>query len=185
MRRLLLAAAVLAMSTATGKAADPLQSGPQPGEALPGPFHTFNVTGDNAGERACLFCKHGDNPVVMIFAHDLTPALAALIKNIDAAIEKHAAAELGSFVVFCSDDATLKNRLENQAKKDALKHVVLCIDDKMGPKEYKLARDAEVTVIQYVKATVKANRAYRKGEFDANECAKVLADLPKIVVPSR
>jgi hypothetical protein len=34
-------------------AAETLKSGPQPGDMLPGPFHPLNVTGANAGQKAC------------------------------------------------------------------------------------------------------------------------------------
>jgi hypothetical protein len=34
-------------------AAEALKSGPQPGSMLPGPFHPLNVTGANAGNKAC------------------------------------------------------------------------------------------------------------------------------------
>ena len=34
-------------------AAETLKSGPQPGDMVPGPFHPLNVTGDNAGQKAC------------------------------------------------------------------------------------------------------------------------------------
>lgn len=34
-------------------AADALQSGPQPGDNVPGPFNPLNVTGDDAGTKQC------------------------------------------------------------------------------------------------------------------------------------
>jgi hypothetical protein len=34
-------------------AAEALQSGPQPGDKVPGPFNPLNVTGDSAGKKAC------------------------------------------------------------------------------------------------------------------------------------
>ena len=34
-------------------AADTLQSGPQPGDNVPGPFNPLNVTGDDAGSKQC------------------------------------------------------------------------------------------------------------------------------------
>ena len=45
-----------------------LKSGPQVGEDVPGPFHPLNVNGEDAGKKACLYCKAGDSPVVAIFA---------------------------------------------------------------------------------------------------------------------
>jgi hypothetical protein len=34
-------------------AAEALQSGPQEGERVPGPFNPLNLTGDSAGKKAC------------------------------------------------------------------------------------------------------------------------------------
>jgi hypothetical protein len=34
-------------------AAETLQSGPQPGERIPGPFSPLNVTGEDAGQKRC------------------------------------------------------------------------------------------------------------------------------------
>jgi len=36
-------------------AGGPLKSGPQAGQEVPGPFHPLNVTGSNAGKKACLY----------------------------------------------------------------------------------------------------------------------------------
>jgi hypothetical protein len=35
-------------------AADALESGPQVGTTIPGPFNPLNVTGEDAGEKRCL-----------------------------------------------------------------------------------------------------------------------------------
>ncbi len=32
---------------------EPLKSGPQVGQTIPGPFNPLNVTGPSAGEKAC------------------------------------------------------------------------------------------------------------------------------------
>jgi hypothetical protein len=47
--------ASLAMALLAGGviAAEELKSGPQPGNAIPGPFHPLNVTGSAAGQKAC------------------------------------------------------------------------------------------------------------------------------------
>ena len=51
-------------------AADELKSGPKPGEAIPGPLQSFNVTGDRADKFHCLVCKYGLGPAVLIFARE-------------------------------------------------------------------------------------------------------------------
>src|SRR5881227_3574066 len=60
---------------ASALAGENLKSGPQVGEKVPGPFEPLNLTGDKAGEKACLFCKNGSHPVAMIFARDISEPL--------------------------------------------------------------------------------------------------------------
>src|SRR5439155_7467510 len=97
-------------------AAADLKSGPQPGDKVPGPFEPLNVTGEDAGRKQCLYCKHGDNPVVAIFARTADDAnLHKLIAALDAVTDKNQKAEMGSFVVYLSDDAKLADKLKQQA----------------------------------------------------------------------
>jgi len=169
----------IALSVLMG--AEPVKSGPQVGSELPGPFHPFHINGDNAGEKACLYCRYGGDPVAMIFARRLTPEVATLIKQLEAATVKHKAADLGCCVIFCSDDSGLKASLEKLAKKQELKNVILAIDSAPGPLEYSIAKDAEVTALLYVEHLVKANHSYRKGELNDKTASAIIADLPKIL----
>jgi hypothetical protein len=47
------ASVALALLVGSVMAADAFQSGPQVGSNVPGPFHPLNVTGANAGQKAC------------------------------------------------------------------------------------------------------------------------------------
>ena len=67
------------------------------------------------------------------------------------------------------------------AQKRNFKHVVLSIDAPAGPEGFKVAADADLTVVLYKEHDVKANHAFRKGELTAAACAKIIADLPKIL----
>src|SRR5438309_6255847 len=115
MKKLAIAAALFAVcALALGgvMAADSLKSGPQKGETVPGPFHPLNVTGPDAGQKQCLYCKNGDNPVAMIFAREVSEPLVTLIKKIDSATAEHKDANMGSFVVFLSDSDDLAGKLK-------------------------------------------------------------------------
>jgi hypothetical protein len=175
----LFAAAVAAAALALPAAAGELKSGPQTGEAVPGPFHPVNVTGEHKGEKHCLFCSSGDSPVAMIFAREATPEVIALIKKIDAANAKNS--EMKSFVVFLSDKEGLDKELASAAEKEGIKNTVLSIDNPAGPKGYKVAEDANVTVVLYKERKVKANHAFKKGELKDGAIQKVIADIPKIM----
>jgi len=58
-------AAVFLAGSALAAAA--LKSGPQVGESVPGPFEPLNVTGAQAGQKFCQYCKNGvRNPMMSL-----------------------------------------------------------------------------------------------------------------------
>ena len=176
-----LAAAVLAGGVAVAEKGAKVTSGPQVGEKVPGPFHPLNVTGKAAGEKHCLYCENGTNPVAMIFAREVSPMLTALVKKVDAATAEHGDCSMGSFVVFLNDDESLKSRVEQMAKQADLKKTVLSIDNPAGPAKYNVSQDAEVTVVLYTEHTVKANRAFKKGALKEGDIAAIVGDIAKIL----
>jgi len=157
-----------------------VKSGPQVGDDLAGPFHPLNVNGKMAGEKHCLYCENGSNPVAMIFARDASPELKKLITKIDACTSKNSGCDMGSFVVFCSDATGLEEKLRKMAKDADLKKVVLSIDNPAGPKGYNVAKDADVTVVLYKDRNVKANFAFKKGELNEKAIEEIMAAVPKI-----
>jgi len=163
------------------KKGETIKSGPQAGQKLAGPFHPLNVTGSKAGEKNCLYCSNGDNPVAMIFAREVTPEVAKLIKKIDEATEKNKGADMGSFVVFCSDDSGLEKKLKELASENKIKDTVLSIDNPAGPKGYNVAKDADVTVVLYVKRTAKVNHAFKKGQLNDKAIDKIVSEIPSII----
>src|SRR5580692_9408095 len=132
MKRAGLIACVLAAVCVSGlfaaEKAEKLVSGPQVDKTVPGPFSPLNINGEKAGEKCCQFCRNGDNPVAVVFAREATPTVVALIKKLDAATGKNSGAKMGSFVVFCSDAEGLEKQLKEMVKKEALKDIVLTID---------------------------------------------------------
>jgi hypothetical protein len=180
------ATSALALVVLTGSlyAADALKSGPQVGEKVPGPFEPLNINGDNAGKKFCQFCINGQNPVAMVFARETSEPVQKLIKEIDAATVKNADAKMGSFFVFLSDDESMEKKLQELAKKDGLKKTVLTLDNKTGPDNYMIAKDADVTVVLYTGRVVKANYSFKKGQMKDKDVEKVISDLPKIL-PSK
>ena len=125
---------------------------------------------------------NGNRPVVAIFARDVDDALTGLVKKVDEATAKHADAKMASWVVFCNDDEKLEEKLKALAKKEKIDTCVLTIvDRKAVPSGYKLAPEADITVVLYVNRTVKANHAFKKGELKGKDIDAILADLPKIL----
>jgi hypothetical protein len=177
-------ACVLGLLVAIGyplPAAEPGTSGPQPGEKMPGPFKPLNATGEDAGKEECLYCKNGAKPVVMVFAKDVTPAVATLIKKLDAATVKNREAGLGSCVIVLTDAKDYAKALAKWAQSEKIAETILATYEPGGPVKYKLAADAEVTVLLYTKSVVKANHTFRAGKLADAGIDAVLADLSKIL----
>ena len=117
----------------------------------------------------------------MIFAREVSDSLTSLVKKIDAETGKNKSARMGSFVVFLSNDEGMEEKLKDLVKKEGLKHTILTLDNPAGPRAYNITKDADVTVVLYSKRTVKANHAYKKGEFKAKDISAILGDVSKIL----
>jgi hypothetical protein len=181
MLRKFLASAVVLTLGGVALAAD-LKSGPQAGEKIPGPFHPLNVNGEDAGKKACLYCKAGDSPSVAIFARSADDAtLKKLIATLEDATAKNAKAELNGFVVFCSHSDKLEGSLKAFAEKAKLKNVVLAIEEPAGPEKYNINKDAEVTIVLYKERVVTANYSFAKGKLTEKDIEKVSAEIEKLV----
>ncbi len=110
--------------------------------------------------------------------------MTSLVKKLDEATDKNRDARMGSFAVFCNDDEAIEKQLKDLAKKEGLKHLILTKDNPAGPSGYNIAKDADVTVLLYVKKNVKANYAFKKGEFKEGDIDKILGDL-KLILPEK
>jgi len=117
----------------------------------------------------------------MIFAREVSGPLTSLVKKIDQATAKNSEAHMGSFVVFCSNEEGLEKQLKELAKKQKLQHIVLTVDNPAGPKNYEIAKQADVTVVLYTKGKVMANYAFRKGELKDKDVDQVIGDVKKIL----
>ncbi|HTU92938.1 MAG TPA: hypothetical protein VMF69_22850 [Gemmataceae bacterium] len=172
-------AAALLVSTVF--AAEALQSGPQVNQDVPGPFHPLNVTGKAAGKKNCLYCQNGSNPVAVVFAREVTPEVTKLIKKLDECTAKNTECRMGSYVVFLCDKEGLDKDLKEMADKEKLEKIILSIDNPAGPEEYKISKDADVTVVLYTKHIVKSNRAFKKGELKDQDIEAIVKEVPKIL----
>jgi hypothetical protein len=116
----------------------------------------------------------------MIFARDVDEPLVKLLVKIDEAAAKNRKQEMGAFVVFLSSQEGLAERLKSVAGKHKFKHLVLSIDEPAGPEDYKVAANADVTVVLYREHLVRSNHGFRKGELNDKAIERILADVPKI-----
>ena len=108
--------------------------------------------------------------------------MTSLVKKLDDACDKNKDARMGSFVVVLADDKDkMETALKGLADKEKLKKVVLTIDSAAGPSSYNIAKDADVTVLLYVKSTVKKNFAFKKGELTGEKIDEIVKDVASIL----
>ncbi len=174
-------AAVLLLISGLAWAQTPFRSGPQPKDDIPGAFRPLNINGEFANEPHCLVCENGLNPVVMIFARDRSEPLVKLITQLEAKTDLHSQQDLGAFVVFLKDGEAFRKELEQVAKTKRLKRTILSIEDPAVLKDYKLAKNADVTVVLYTESVVRVNHAFKQGELNDQAIEAVLADIAKIL----
>lgn len=121
----------------------------------------------------------------MIFAREVSDSLTSLVKKIDAETAKNKSAKMGSFVVFCTDDDKLEDKLKALATKEGLKNIVLSIDNPAGPDKYGVSKDADITVVLYNQRKVAANHTFKKGELTSKAIDAIVSDIPKILTTAK
>jgi hypothetical protein len=181
LRRFLCGSVLLAALTAAA-AQTPLRSGLPVGQR-PGPYAALVCTGPQRGQLHCFICETEDRPAVIVFARSLSDPLGKLAHRIDRALAEHKASDLRAWVTFLAEDHTgMDPKVVGWAKQHAVGTVPLGVfEDVGGPPSYRLARDADVTVLLSVKQRVVANFAFRAGELTDARSAEVLKALPQIL----
>ena len=123
--------------------------------------------------------------MVCIFTRTLTGKLASLVKNIDKQVAKNEDKNMRAFLVLLTDDVDAdEKKLQAFAKKHGIENVPLTVFDGIaGPPSYKIAKDAEVTVMLWRgnDKTVKANHAFRKGHLKAADVKAIGKSTAKIL----
>lgn len=151
-----------------------LQSGPSVGERL-GAFTVVKVTGAaedgvEDGAKLCYRCKNKQRPQVVVFTRSADEKVTQLVQKLDAAMTEHSEDQLRVFVNVLNgeEQAAMKTAKELASNSDA-KNVpfVVPTDFEMGPKNYALAEDAEVTITLANDSTVEGNISVTKaGDLD-------------------
>jgi len=161
--------------------ADSPQSGLRPGQR-PGPYSAVISTGPERGQSFCYICETADKPAVVIFARTVNDTLAKLVQSLDKAVDENKKAGLRVWVTFLNpDQLSLDPKIVEWAQKHGIRNVPIgVLEDADGPPSYRLSRDAEVTIVLFVKQKVVANSAYRSNEMGDAQVAEILKSLPRI-----
>ncbi len=104
------------------------------------------------------------------------------MKELDKAVAANKEAKLASFVVFLTDKRdALEPKVAELAKKENITNVPLTIVESVaGPEKYKIAKDADVTVMLYSKGEAKANFSFAKDKFDEKAAKEIVAAIAKV-----
>jgi hypothetical protein len=162
----------VAATALAGAARAEVTSGHQVGESV-GAMTVTKVTGNALdgvpdGKTLCYRCKMGSRPVVMVFARTADDKLAKLLKKLDEEIEEHASAKLTGFVNMLGTDAeSLKKDAAEFVKLHGIERIAFVVPEEAanGPADYKIAPDADVTVVCFKGGKVQANHAMAKGQL--------------------
>ena len=161
------------------QAADPCVSGTPVGKR-PGPYSFLVATGPQRGQQTCYICEQheGNKPAAVVFARDLSAPLGQLLAKLEAAGVKDSGYKV--WMTQLAEKADL-DALAAWAQKQGLKTVpVGAFEDADGPPAYKLAKDADVTVLLFTKQKVFANFAFRAGELTDQQIDAVAKAVPQL-----
>jgi hypothetical protein len=160
----------------------PCVSGPKVG-LRPGPYSAVVSVGPKRGQSHCYICETANRPAVILFARTLNKPLGKLLQGVDKALIDHKKAELRGWVTLLHEDQSeIDPKVVKWAKSLGLRNLPLAVfEDKDGPPTYKLARDADVTILLSVKQKVVHNYAFRTGDLTDAKIAEVLKGVNDLV----
>ena len=180
MTRLLLCLLTLS-SALTLQGADPCVSGTPVGKR-PSPYSFLVATGPQRGQQTCYICEQheGNKPAVVVFARTTSDPLGKLITKLDSEALGKKDSGCKVWMTLLADKADL-DALAKWAQKQGVKSAPVGVyEDEDGPPSYKLHKDADVTVLLFVKQKVVANFAFREGELDDKAIESVLKAMPPL-----
>jgi hypothetical protein len=173
-----LAACVVTTGPSAGK--DPCVSGPQVGQR-PGPYSFLVATGPERGQPTCYVCETAEKPGVIVFARSVSEPLGKLLAACDEAVAARPKDAMRAWATVLGEKTIGLDDLGRWATKSGLKAVPVGVfDDPVGPPSYKLADDANFTVVAFENRKVIANFAFRPGELDDAAVKRVAVQLTRL-----
>jgi hypothetical protein len=182
MRRALVCVVVF---TTSAVADEPLASGPKPGHR-PMPYAFVLATGPNRGTSSCYICDTADKPAAVIFARSLSDPLGKLAAKLDQAAADAIVPELQTWLTLLAagPQPDTEDRLIAWGRKHAVRQMPLGVfEDEVGPPAYRLSKQADVTVVLFVKRQTVATFAFKAGELSDPGIDEVVKALGKLKLP--
>jgi hypothetical protein len=146
-----------------------------------GPYAALIATGPHRGQSHCYVCETGDRPAVIIFARNLNDPLGRLVCQLDQALGANP--DLRAWVTFLNNNQT---RFDSDVVSWALRHAIRSVplgifEDAGGPPSYRIAPDADATVLLCVNRRVVLRFTFLPGELTDDRAAGILKALPRIL----
>lgn len=165
-------------SSSFGK--EPCVSGPQVGQR-PGPYSFLVASGPQRGQPTCYVCETAEKPGAIVFARSLSEPLAKVLAICDGAVAARPNDAMRAWMTVLGERTIGLDDLGRWATRSGLKSVPVGVfDDPVGPPSYKLADDADVTILLFENRKVVANFAFRAGEIDATALQQVSEQLARL-----
>src|SRR3954451_20031378 len=128
---------------------DPCVSGPQVGHR-PGPYSFLVATGPERGQPTCYVCETAEKPGVIVFARSLSEPLAHALAACDAAVASRPKDAMRAWMTVLGEKTIGLDDLARWATQAGIKAVPVGVfDDPVGPPSYRLADDADVTILVF------------------------------------
>jgi hypothetical protein len=183
MKKFTAALSVCLFAVGAAFAADEVKSGLAVGEGPVPAFNVRDITGPSKGKTLCYRCQYGARPVVTVFTRELNDTVKDLVAKIDEKVGANKDKKMAAFVVVLTEDPdAVEPKIEALAKSAKITSTPLTIvEGAAGPPNYKLSKDAEVTVMMWVDSEVKVNQAFAKGKLDKKAVDALVADTKKIL----
>lgn len=158
----------------------PVFSGPQIGEPLP-PLTVQGVFDDQQGKKIDLLAAAQDQPVLLVFVHQLTRPTAGLSRVLMNFADQRKDKVYGA-VVFLTDDLTAMQARLARARRafGGKRPITISPDGLEGPGAYGLNRKVSMTVVFADKGTVLGNHAIIDPSVQA-DTKKVLGNVVKTI----
>jgi hypothetical protein len=175
-RSVILALALLGATALA--AADPVFSGPQPGEKIT-PFKVIALHGPGAGSDRDPITLHQGTPTAIVFLHGIERSLVPLLRTIDSYGASNSSRLRTEIVFLQPDRITGEQRVKAASGSLRLQSPVgLSLDGSEGPGNYGLNKDCLMTVIGARDNRVVTNFALvQPGIADAPRIIAALAQL--------
>jgi hypothetical protein len=161
---------------------EPFASGLKAGQR-PMPYSFILATGPNRGTAFCYICDTADKPAAIVFARSLSEPLGKLAAQLDQAVADAKVPEFRAWLTLLDDGKSpaAEKALVAWGQKHALRSLPLGIfEDPVGPPAYRLHKDADVTVVLFVKQKAVADFAFKTGELTDPKAAEVVKALDKL-----